>query len=147
MVLGFEVDQLVATAIRALSPAVNDTFTAVTCIDWLSDGLCRIADDWRPHRVHRDHAGKVRLIGAPIGYDRLVERVFDKIRQAGMARTRTADQRHVLLRQAELVERANRESVPEEADRADVHRRYDVLLATHAALAGGEAPRRSPRRR
>ena len=31
----FAIDQLVEIAIRALSPAVNDTFTALTCIDWL----------------------------------------------------------------------------------------------------------------
>ena len=31
----FAVDQLVEIAIRALSPAVNDTFTALACIDWL----------------------------------------------------------------------------------------------------------------
>ncbi|HEV3235028.1 MAG TPA: DUF2254 domain-containing protein, partial [Candidatus Dormibacteraeota bacterium] len=31
----FAVDQLVEIAIRALSPAINDTFTAITCIDWL----------------------------------------------------------------------------------------------------------------
>ena len=36
----FAIDQLVEIAIRALSPAVNDTFTALTCIDWLSEGLC-----------------------------------------------------------------------------------------------------------
>jgi uncharacterized membrane protein len=37
----FAIDQLVEIAIRALSPAVNDTFTALTCIDWLSAGLSR----------------------------------------------------------------------------------------------------------
>src|SRR6202050_942568 len=31
----FAIDQLVEIAIRALSAAVNDTFTALTCIDWL----------------------------------------------------------------------------------------------------------------
>ena len=46
--LSFAVDQLVEIAIRALSPAVNDTFTALTCIDWLGDGLCKIADRWQP---------------------------------------------------------------------------------------------------
>ena len=35
--LAFAIDQLVEIAIRALSPAVNDTFTALTCIDWLGD--------------------------------------------------------------------------------------------------------------
>ena len=40
--LSFGVDQLVEIAIRALSAAVNDTFTALTCIDWLGDSLCKI---------------------------------------------------------------------------------------------------------
>ncbi|MFF4262006.1 DUF2254 family protein [Streptomyces virginiae] len=26
---------------RALSPAVNDTFAATTCIDWLGSSLCQ----------------------------------------------------------------------------------------------------------
>ena len=39
----FAIDQLVEIAIRALSPAVNDTFTALTCIDWLSAGLSRLS--------------------------------------------------------------------------------------------------------
>ena len=43
--LAFAIDQLVEIAIRALSPAVNDTFTALTCIDWLGDGLCKITLD------------------------------------------------------------------------------------------------------
>ena len=41
--IAFGIDQLVEIAIRALSPAVNDTFTALTCIDWLGDSLCKIA--------------------------------------------------------------------------------------------------------
>ena len=41
----FAIDQLVEIAIRALSPAVNDTFTALTCIDWISAGL---SHDLRP---------------------------------------------------------------------------------------------------
>ena len=45
--LAFAVDQLVEIAIRALSPAVNDTFTALTCIDWLGESLCRVTRRWR----------------------------------------------------------------------------------------------------
>jgi uncharacterized membrane protein len=44
----FAIDQLVEIAIRALSPAVNDTFTALTCIDWLSAGLSEISGSTRP---------------------------------------------------------------------------------------------------
>ena len=48
--LAFAVDQLVEIAIRALSPAVNDTFTALTCIDWLGESLCKVTARWRPLR-------------------------------------------------------------------------------------------------
>ncbi len=41
--VSFGIDQLVEIAIRALSTAVNDTFTALTCIDWLSDSLCKVS--------------------------------------------------------------------------------------------------------
>ena len=48
--LAFAIDQLVEIAIRALSPAVNDTFTALTCIDWLGESLCKVTTRWRPLR-------------------------------------------------------------------------------------------------
>ncbi len=64
--LSFAVDQLVEIAIRALSPAVNDTFTALACIDWLGDGLGKIASRWRPVMVHRDATGHVRVIAVPV---------------------------------------------------------------------------------
>jgi uncharacterized membrane protein len=143
--LSFAIDQLVEIAIRALSPAVNDTFTALTCIDWLGASLCKITTSWRPVRVHRDSHGYVRLITAHVSYTRLVERAFEKIRQAGrgmpavmirqldaltrvMAYTTTPEQRRVLLDQAEMILRSCEESIPEPADRADVQRRYDTLV-------------------
>jgi len=144
--LSFAVDQLVEIAIRALSAAVNDTFTALACIDWLADGLCKIADRWQPATVHRDATGHVRVITVTIGFRRLVERAHDKIRQASrgmpavmirqldglakvMAYTTSASQREVLLKEAQMILRASEESVPEEADRADVRRRYDAVRA------------------
>jgi uncharacterized membrane protein len=143
--LSFAVDQLVEIAIRALSPAVNDTFTALACIDWLSDGLCKVADRWRPAAVHRDAAGHVRVITVTVGFRRLVERAHDKIRQASrgmpavmirqldgiakvMAYTTSSEQRGLLIEQAEMIVRASEESVPEGGDREDVRSRYDEVL-------------------
>jgi uncharacterized membrane protein len=154
--LSFAVDQLVEIAIRALSPAVNDTFTALACIDWLGDGLGKIASRWRPVTVHRDAAGQVRVITVTVSFRRLAERAHDKIRQASrgmpavmirqleaitkvMAYTTSAEQREVLLEQAEMILRASEESVPEAADRADVRRRYDAVLAASAVGGAGTA--------
>ncbi len=50
----FAIDQLVEIAIRALSAAVNDTFTALTCIDWLSSGLSRVSGRVLDEGVYRD---------------------------------------------------------------------------------------------
>jgi uncharacterized membrane protein len=156
--VAFAVDQLVEIAIRGLSSAVNDTFTALTCIDWLGESLCRIAADWDPRPVRRDAGGRIRLITAPVSYDRLVERAHEKIRQASagmpaiMIRQLSAlikiaestddpARRAVLLRQGEMIHRLCLGTVAEPADRADVERRYAALVALRSAAPGAEAQR------
>jgi uncharacterized membrane protein len=149
--IAFGIDQLVEIAIRALSPAVNDTFTALTCVDWLGDSLCKIAVDWDPHRYHRDGNGEIRLITAPVSYERLVQRSFEKVRQAasGMPAVliRQLDALHkvmavapasrteILLDQAAMIQRLNLSTVREPADQADVTARYEALLKLHAGKA------------
>ena len=145
----FAIDQLVEIAIRALSPAVNDTFTALTCIDWLCDGLCKLSGRRLSEGVYRDRLGRVRLIEAGPSYARIVNRAFDKVRQAGrgmpavairqvdaLARVMeyTADpaRQAVLVRQAAMIVRAVDEAVPEPEDRALVHARYADVLAAAA---------------
>ncbi len=153
--VSFGIDQLVEIAIRALSPAVNDTFTAMTCIDWLGENLCKIVAAWHPSRVHRDQHGRIRVISAEPGYDRLVRRSFEKIRQASlgmpavmirllealariMAETTNDGQRRVLLEQAAMIDRASERSVPEADDRADVRRRYEAVLAVESQLTAAQ---------
>ncbi|HTY30392.1 DUF2254 domain-containing protein [Mycobacterium sp.] len=154
--VAFGVDQLVEIALRALSPAVNDTFTALTCIDWLGDCLCKIARVWTPTQVHRDNRGVIRVISDQVSYERLVQRAFEKIRQASrgmpavmirqldalttiMEQTTDPQRAQVLMDQAAMIHRANAESVPEESDRADVDRRYVALRALHERLKGQDA--------
>ena len=153
--MSFGIDQLVEIALRALSPAVNDTFTALTCIDWLGDNLCEIITGWHPARVHRDGQGFIRLIAPQPTCERLVQRAFEKIREASsgmpavmirqlealakiMAETASAGQRSVLLDQAAMIDRLCDRTVPEAADRADVRRRYEAVLSVEARLAGGQ---------
>ena len=154
--LAFSIDQLVEIAIRALSPAVNDTFTALTCIDWLTDALCKISRRWEPRRAHIDDGGRVRVIDADLSYDRLLQRAFDKIRQAGrgmpavlirqlsvlariVEQTTEAPQRQAVLAEAEMLLRASEESVPEPSDRADVRRRFDEVVTALAIADTVEA--------
>ncbi|MET9489747.1 DUF2254 domain-containing protein [Nocardia sp. NPDC006630] len=144
--ISFGIDQIVEIALRALSPAVNDTFTGLTCIDWLGDCLSRIAADWNPDPIHRDRHGYVRVIATQVSYERLVQRAFEKIRQAGVgmpavmirqldALTEIAEhasdshRRRVLIEQAAMIERAARESLTDQSDLADVLRRSQPLLS------------------
>ena len=148
--LGLAVDQLVEIALRALSPAVNDTFSALNCIDWLGDGLCKISARELPSGVYRDGRGVVRLIDPVITYQRLVKGAFDKIRQArrGMPAVyirqlqsietilhcvTSDEQREALIRQADMILRASQESVPEPNDRLDVQACHDMAAAVAAA--------------
>jgi uncharacterized membrane protein len=149
--VSFGIDQLVEIALRALSAAVNDTFTALTCIDWLGENLCKIVAQWHPARVHRDDRGYIRVIAAEPSYDRLVQRSFEKLRQSShgqpavmirmldalariMAETTSEGQRRVLLEQAEMINRACERSVPEAGDRADIQRRYEAVLTLESRL-------------
>ena len=141
----FAIDQLVEIAIRALSPAVNDTFTALTCIDWLSAGLSQVSSRPLEEGVYRDRFGRVRLIETDPSYARMVNRAFDKIRQssAGMPAviirmldavssvafsTTTPEQRLVLLRQAEMILRSAEESVSEDHDLEEIRSRYRRMV-------------------
>ena len=58
----FSVHQLVEIAVRALSPGINDPFTAITCIDRLSSALCKMAQRKFPSRYRFDEHGALRII-------------------------------------------------------------------------------------
>jgi uncharacterized membrane protein len=137
----FAIDQLVEIAIRALSVAVNDTFTTLTCIDWLSAGLGRVSGRVLDEGVYRDSSGRVRLIEFDPSYARMVNRAFDKIRQSArgmpavlirlidslgsiMLDTTSPEQRAVLRRQADMVLRLAEETVSEANDLEEIRFRY-----------------------
>jgi uncharacterized membrane protein len=140
----FAIDQLVEIAIRALSAAVNDTFTALTCIDWLSAGLGRVSGRVLDEGVYRDSSGNVRLIEFDPSYARMVNRAFDKIRQSAggmpavlirlidslgsiMLDTTSVDQRAVLRRQADMVLRLSEATVSEPNDLEEIRFRHQRL--------------------
>ncbi len=58
----FILNKFVEVATRALSPGVNDPFTAMQCIDWLSVGLVKLSQRKIPkeHRVNSN--GVVRIV-------------------------------------------------------------------------------------
>ncbi len=138
-------------AIRALSPAVNVTFTALTCIDWPSARLSEISSRVLEEGVYRGRSGSIRLVEFDPSYARMVDRAFDKVRQAGRAmpaviirmidalahstnNTTNRQQRSMLLRQAEMIMRAAEGEADEPLDLADFRVRYDQLIAASRFL-------------
>ena len=95
----FGIAQIVEIAIRALSPAVNDTFTGVACVDWLADALLALVDTKPLEGNWYDGAGELRVWIPTLRLERMVKLAFDQIRQAS---TTTPA---VLIRQLESIRR------------------------------------------
>jgi uncharacterized membrane protein len=95
----FGIAQIVEIAIRALSPAVNDTFTGVACVDWAGDALLALAEGPPCDGCWYDKHGKLRLRLRPLPLERLVRMAFDQIRQA------SADNPAVLIRILDTIRR------------------------------------------
>jgi len=79
----FAFHQLVELALRALSPGINDSFTAISCVDELGSGLALIMQRSMPPSTIRDENGKTRVIMDVTDFRGLTDTAFDQIRQHG----------------------------------------------------------------
>ena len=138
----FSIRQLVEVAVRALSPGVNDPFTAINCIDALGSGLCTVARQGLPGPLrYGEDRRTVRLIFPVTSFDGLADAAFNQIRQHArgdvaviirLLETVTAcaslltapEQRAALRRHAQLVYRHAQEAVTDPSDRADIAERW-----------------------
>jgi uncharacterized membrane protein len=80
--LEFGMAQLVEIALRALSPAVNDTYTGVYCVDWLGEALLELALVPPSDGCWRTSNGTIRVLEPALRYGRFVKAGFDQLRQA-----------------------------------------------------------------
>ncbi|HEV7255878.1 MAG TPA: DUF2254 domain-containing protein [Mesorhizobium sp.] len=74
--LEFAIRHLVEIALRALSPGINDPFTAKTVIDRLRGALSRLMGRRLPSAVVTDKAGHVRLIRPATSHGRVLDAAF-----------------------------------------------------------------------
>jgi uncharacterized membrane protein len=121
----FAFAQLSEIAIRALSPAVNDTYTGLSSIDWLGDALRMFATFPGSQDAWRNSLGKIRLFVPPLPFARVVHAAFDLIRQAG------ADSPAVTIRLLQTCARLAPQLSSDEQRRAI---RHEVEAAHEAAL-------------
>ena len=76
----FGIRQIVDVALKALSPGINDTTTAVTCVDYLAMILARLAPRHIP-ASHRHEDGALRVIAKGPSFQGLLSDAFDQIRE------------------------------------------------------------------
>jgi uncharacterized membrane protein len=76
----FGIRQIVDVALKALSPGINDTTTAVTCVDYLTVILARLAPRHIPSS-HRYEEGELRVIAEGPSFANLLAESFDQIRR------------------------------------------------------------------
>ena len=78
--VAFGIRQVVDVAMKALSPGINDTTTAVMCVDYLAAILTRLTT----RRIGTPHAletGELRVIARGPSFEGLLSEAFDQIRQ------------------------------------------------------------------
>lgn len=134
--VGFGIRQLVDIALRALSPGINDTTTAVMCVHYLGAILVRLAS--RPiATARRLDQGELRVIARRPYFESLLSEAFDQIRQNASGnvavltsllhtleilagQTASARRRQSLRQQADLIAIVAERTIPSTYDGAGV---------------------------
>ncbi len=141
----YSITQLVAIAVRALSPGINDPFTALACIDYIGAVLCRIASRQFPEEKTFNDENQIVVIYKAVTFTEIVAASFNEIRRHSIAKApvliRLLDvlnhsislcadpkQREVLLQHAQLVRSAGLENLVEPSDRQALDDRYQAIL-------------------
>ena len=150
----FLVNELVEIAARALSPGVNDPFTAISCLDWLSAALKDLAGRDVPGAKRYDDDGRLRVVALPTTFEDFVEAVYGQLRSylatdpnaarhalatMGEVAGRLTDpsQRAALRREADALLQGSLEALSLDADQADVRTRHRDVVR----LLAGEVDR------
>jgi uncharacterized membrane protein len=142
----YAINQLVEMAVRAMSAAINDPYTAMTCLDHLGAGLalCAGRNGYQPYLY--DSENRLRVIVDPPTLGGLLDGAFNMIRHASRdnadvllrlldaiervaAKSSTADQRAELLGQVRLVEAESQAGSSIDWDRERVSCRCAELAA------------------
>ncbi|MCC3159753.1 DUF2254 domain-containing protein [Hymenobacter sp. 15J16-1T3B] len=118
--VAFGLQQLVDIALKALSPGINDTTTAIMAVDHLGRLMQRLAGRTFPARLRADNRQQPRVLVPAPDFDAYLRLAFDLVRinakgnhallrrlLRALARTaeaaNTAERRRAVARQAELL--------------------------------------------
>ena len=128
----YEANSLCEAAVRALSPGINDPFTAMAVIDRLALSIQHVMQRGPAQKIWRDDNDRLRVIAPISTFDGIVDAAFHQIRQRAenspdvlirLAENLTtlwqqadAEKRKTLAEHIRLVIEAGRRSIPEPSD-------------------------------
>ncbi len=147
--LEFSIHQMVEIALRALSPGVNDPYTAIACIDNLTATMSYLAQVKFPSKYRFDEDRSLRIIAHNLDFEGVLNAAFNQIRQFSGGSTaviiklmealitikafaKKASYRQVVIKHAEMVLRVGKETITEKNDIADLIERSKKILPHHA---------------
>lgn len=141
----YAVHQMVEIATRALSPGVNDPYTAIACIDNLSAALCSLTGADFPHRYRSDEEGNLRVVAETLTFNSMLDAAFNQIRHYAEGNpavvirlidalstiytfARKDGQRRHIERHAEMVYSTAKRSFTEPGDLNDFEEKYALFM-------------------
>jgi len=80
--VAFSLERLAMIAVRALSPGINDPYTATICIKWLGVMLSRLAEQSSLPSYHFDKKGRLRIVTSPVMFSVFADTAFNEIRHS-----------------------------------------------------------------
>lgn len=133
-------------ALRALSPAIIDPFTAMAAVDWLGAALARLAREEFPSRYRYDDDGRLRVVADVSTFGGITHTIFSRIRHYGGTSPvvlnrlleaaaafgpHVSDEadRRLVRNELEAVVRTGRSLIGSESDLAELERRYEAAIA------------------
>lgn len=148
------VSQLAEVAVRALSPGINDPFTAGQAVRRLGVSLSLLADRELPTPCYYDDDGTLRVVVPTPTIADLLRLAFDQIRHYGAGdphlplelleiltavgvKARHPGLRRALIDHADMVKRASLEALGEESDRKRIESAHETATAV---LSGRREP-------
>jgi uncharacterized membrane protein len=124
--VAYAVNQLVEMAVRAMSPAINDPFTAMTCLDHIGEGLALFIRHGEKSSCYYDQNNQLRLILEPVTFTELLDSAFDMLRHA------SCDNASVLLHILKVIDAVGQETNLPKARQALLHHVNLVQLESKA---------------
>lgn len=149
----FSIHQMVEVASRALSPGVNDPYTAIACIDNLTSVMCYLTRAGFPSPYRYGKEGELRLIADNHTFAGMLNASFNSIRQYSegnpsvlirlleslhtiLKLTVKEEYRNEVIRHAGMVIKAAERTFKESSDLDDVRKRFNQFSADQT----GERP-------